>query len=102
MKPLRLALSPLLLLLATGLTSCSTPSKLGVKHVIDTHIHLYDTTRDVEMSWPPKDDKVLYRPFLPAEYSKVAKAAGVTEVVIVEASTHLSDNDWMLDLVKGA
>jgi L-fuconolactonase len=71
-----------------------------VKHLIDTHIHLYDTTRDVTMSWPPKDDKVLFKPHLPAEYSKLAKAAGVTGVVIVEASNHLSDNRWVLDLVK--
>lgn len=72
-----------------------------VKHLIDTHIHLYDTTRDVTMSWPPKDDKVLFKPHLPAEYSRLAKAAGVTGVVIVEASNHLSDNRWVLDLVKG-
>jgi L-fuconolactonase len=72
-----------------------------VKHLIDTHIHLYDTTRDVTMSWPPKDDKVLYKPHLPSEYSKLAKAAGVTGVVIVEASNHLADNRWVLDLVKG-
>ena len=71
-----------------------------VKHLIDTHIHLYDTTRDVPMAWPPKDDKVLYKPHLPDEYSKLAKAAGVTGVVIVEASAHLSDNRWVLDLVK--
>ena len=70
-----------------------------VKHVIDTHIHLYDTTRDVEMSWPPKDDKVLYKPHLPGEYSKLARDAGVTGVVIVEASNHLEDNRWVLDLV---
>lgn len=100
MKILRLTLTSLALLLLTGLTSCTT-SKLGVKHVIDTHIHLYDTTRDVEMAWPPKDDKVLYRPFMPEEYSKVAKGAGVTGVIVVEASTHLSDNDWVLDLVEG-
>lgn len=69
--------------------------------MIDTHIHLYDTTRDIEMAWPPKDDKVLYKPHLPAEYSKLAKAAGVTGVVIVEASDHFEDNQWVLDQVKG-
>ncbi len=70
-----------------------------VKHLIDTHIHFYDTRRDLEMAWPPKDDKVLYKPHLPEEYSKLAKAAGVTGVVIVEASDHLEDNQWVLDLV---
>jgi L-fuconolactonase len=72
-----------------------------VKHLIDTHIHFYDTTRDIEMAWPPKDDKVLYKPHLPAEYSKLAKASGVTGVVVVEASDHLEDNRWILDLVEG-
>lgn len=72
-----------------------------VRHMIDTHIHLYDTTRDVTMAWPPSDDEVLFKPHLPAEYSKVSKAAGVTGVVIVEASDHLQDNHWVLDQVKG-
>ena len=71
-----------------------------VKHLIDTHIHFYDTGRDVTMTWPPKDDKILYKPHLPGEYSRIAKAAGVTGVVIVEASNHLEDNRWVLDLVK--
>ncbi|MGY8640491.1 MAG: amidohydrolase family protein [Verrucomicrobiales bacterium] len=71
-----------------------------VKHLIDTHIHLYDTTRDVEITWPPTDDAVLFKPHLPAEYSKAAKAAGVSGVVIVEASNNLEDNQWVLDLVK--
>lgn len=71
-----------------------------VKHLIDTHIHLYDTTRNVPITWPPKSDKVLFKPHLPEEYSRVAKAAGVSGVVIVEASKNLDDNDWVLDLVK--
>jgi len=70
-----------------------------VKHLIDTHIHLYDTTRDIDVSWPPKEDTVLYKPHLPAEYSRLAKASGVTGVVIVEASNHLADNRWVLNLV---
>ncbi|MBI1374637.1 MAG: amidohydrolase family protein [Phycisphaera sp.] len=91
------AIAPLLL------SACSATPKHPepVKHLIDTHIHLYDTTRDVEMAWPPKDDRVLYKPHLPAEYSKLARAAGVTGVVIVEASDHFEDNHWVLDQVKG-
>ena len=71
-----------------------------VKHLIDTHIHLYDTTREKKVGWPPADDKVLYKPHLPPEYNKLARAAGVTGVVIVEASDRLEDNQWVLDLVK--
>lgn len=89
----------LLSLFASSLSLADEPAP--VKHLIDTHIHLYDTSRDISMRWPPRDDKVLYKPHLPAEYSQLAKAAGVTGVVIVEASDHLSDNDWVLDLVKG-
>ncbi|MEP3481168.1 MAG: amidohydrolase family protein [Fuerstiella sp.] len=71
-----------------------------VKHLIDTHIHLYDPTRPDGVPWPPADDKVLYKPHLPAEYSRLAKAAGVTGVVIVEASDRIEDNTWVLDQVK--
>lgn len=81
-------------------------SQLNVKHLIDTHIHLYDTTREVydsdhpnSVPWPPKDDQILHKPHLPAEYHRIAKPAGVTGVVIVEASPRVDDNDWVLDLV---
>ncbi|MEM7013932.1 MAG: amidohydrolase family protein [Verrucomicrobiota bacterium] len=91
----------LTLVVALGALSAAAEEKIKpVKHIIDTHIHLYDTTRDIEMRWPPKDDEVLYKPHMPAEYNKVAQAAGVTGVVIVEASDHLEDNDWVLDLVR--
>ncbi|MDB4720452.1 amidohydrolase [Verrucomicrobiales bacterium] len=71
-----------------------------VKHMIDTHIHLYDTTREKGVPWPPKEDKVLYKPHLPAEFKKASKPTGLTGVVIVEASHRLEDNQWILDLVK--
>lgn len=71
-----------------------------VKHMIDTHIHLYDTTRPEGVPWPYPDNKVLYKPHMPAEFNRVAKPAHVTGVVIVEASHHLEDNRWILDLVK--
>ena len=73
----------------------------NVKHLIDTHIHLFDTRRPDGVPWPPKDDKVLYKPHLPKEYSVLAKSAGVTGVVIVEASDRLEDNRWVLDQVAG-
>jgi L-fuconolactonase len=74
-------------------------SRPKVEHFIDTHIHLYDTTREGGVPWPPKDDAVLYKPHLPAEFSKESKAAGVTGAIIVEASDRLVDNKWVLDLV---
>lgn len=71
-----------------------------VKHMIDTHIHLYDPTRESGIPWPPKDDKVLYKPHLPAEFHKVSKPSGLTGVIVVEASDRIEDNRWVLDLVK--
>lgn len=97
----RLFLIPLALCLGACTSEEEASSSQPVKHLIDTHIHLYDTTRELKVSWPPESDKVLYRPHLPEEYSTVAKAAGVTGVVIVEASKELEDNEWVLDLVQG-
>lgn len=91
----------LILVFWLGVISVDAEDPKPVKHLIDTHIHLYDTTRDVEMTWPPEDDKVLYKPHLPSEYSKLARAAGVTGVIVVEASDRLEDNRWVLDLVEG-
>ena len=83
------------------------PGLPQVKHLIDTHIHLYDTRRDVyelgradRVPWPPTDDGILHKPHLPEEFHRVTKPAGVTGVVIVEASPRIDDNDWVLDLVR--
>jgi predicted TIM-barrel fold metal-dependent hydrolase len=80
--------------------SPATEDRPQVKHLIDTHIHLYDTTRKGGVPWPPVDDEVLYKPHLPDEFKRVAQPAGVTGVVIVEASDRLVDNQWVLDAVK--
>ena len=69
-------------------------------HIIDTHIHLYDTARPQGVPWPPKGDQDLYKPHLPADFVKVAKANGVTATVIVEASDWVEDNQWLLDATK--
>lgn len=89
------------IIIAIGLPASAAERPKSVKHLIDTHIHLYDTRRDIEMAWPPKTDSILYKPHLPDEYSSVAKAAGVTGVIVVEASDLLEDNRWVLDQVKG-
>ena len=68
--------------------------------IIDTHIHLYDTNRSQGVDWPPVKDKVLYRPVLTEHFDKVADREGIASTVIVEASSRVEDNQWMLDLVK--
>ena len=57
-----------------------------VKHMIDTHIHLYNTSREGGVPWPPEDDKVLHKPHLPKEFQTVSKSSGLTGAIIVEAS----------------
>ena len=79
-----------------------TPGSNGAANIpiIDTHIHLYDTSRPEGVPWPPLTDTVLYRPVLPRHFDEVCAANGVTATVIVEASDRVEDNQWVLDLVK--
>lgn len=84
----------LILAFASG---CTSRDKI---QIVDTHIHLYDTTRDGGVPWPPESDTVLYRPVLPPDFGKVSDENGITATVIVEASSLLADNQWVLDLVK--
>ena len=77
-----------------GLAGCCTAIPTGMTGgipVIDTHIHLYDTTRAGGVPWPKPSDQVLYRPMLPKHYDKVTRANGVTATVIVEASDRVED-----------
>ena len=79
---------------------CTMPGGVtGDIPVIDTHIHLYDTSRAGGVPWPPEDDQVLYRPVLPKHFDPITRANGVTATVIVEASDRVPDNQWILDLV---
>ena len=66
--------------------------------VIDTHTHFYDPTRPEGISWPPKDNELLYRTVLPDDFRKLALPLGVTGTIVIEAVARLEDNQWMLDL----
>jgi predicted TIM-barrel fold metal-dependent hydrolase len=68
--------------------------------IIDTHVHFYDPTRPQGVPWPPKNQKLLYRPVLPEELERIVKPLGVTGVIEVEASPLVEDNQWVLDLAK--
>jgi L-fuconolactonase len=68
--------------------------------VIDTHIHLFDTSRPQGVPWPAKDDKVLYHTALPERYRKLALPFGIKGAIEVECSTWLEDNQWVLDVAK--
>ncbi len=67
--------------------------------VIDTHTHFYDPTRPKGVPWPPGTDP-LYRPHLPEHFCALTKKHGVVGTVVVEASSWIQDNQWILDLAK--
>ena len=48
--------------------------------------------------WPSEDNELLYRTVLPEHHREVSTSEGVTGTVVVEASSWLEDNQWVLDL----
>jgi predicted TIM-barrel fold metal-dependent hydrolase len=83
---------------AIGAASGQPAVNSGRFTVIDTHTHFYDPTRAQGVPWPPRDDKLLYRPVLPKGYRALPLPRPVTGTVVVEASPWLEDNQWVLDL----
>lgn len=66
--------------------------------IIDCHVHLWDISRSEGLGWIKKDDKVLYRNFLPKEHEPIATANLVRGVIVVQAGQSLPDNQWNLDI----
>jgi L-fuconolactonase len=66
--------------------------------IIDTHVHFYDTERPEGLPWPESTNEILYRPSMPSRYKPLALPAGITGVIVEEASTWVEDNQWILDL----
>ena len=65
---------------------------------IDAHTHFYDPRRPQGVPWPSQNDALLYRPVLPDEFKKLTREQHVGGTIVVEASTWLEDNQWLLDL----
>jgi L-fuconolactonase len=65
--------------------------------IIDTHTHFYDPSRPQGIPWPGEDSE-LYRQVLPEHHRDVSGKHGVTGTVVVEASSWIDDNQWILDL----
>src|SRR4029453_9108516 len=76
-----------------------TSRRIDSPMTIDTHIHLYDTQRPQGVPFPKPEDRLIYRPMLPADLRQVAEPAGVRGAGVGEASPWIEDNDWVLDLV---
>jgi len=66
--------------------------------IVDTHIHLFDPRRPQGVPWPPKDDRILYRPALPGRYRRVTAGLGIVGTIVVECSPWFEDNQWVLDI----
>jgi L-fuconolactonase len=79
-------------------TAASVASAAAPARIVDTHTHFYDTARPGGVPWPPKEEKILFRPVLPAEYVRMTKALGIVGTIEVEASPLVEDNQWVLDL----
>ena len=89
---------------AAGLTladaGAQTPSSIPI---IDTHIHLFDTSRPGGVPWPSANNpahKVMYMPSLPSRYRKVVDGLGIVGAIEIECSPLLEDNQWVLDVAK--
>lgn len=86
------------ILMAGCATTTHQPVAAPSIPIIDTHTHFYDPNRTGGIPWPPKNDAILYRPVLPAEFVALTRPLGVTGTVVVEASPRIEDNDWLLKL----
>jgi L-fuconolactonase len=82
--------------LAAGCASTHVPRG----GILDTHTHFYDPTRPQGVPWPPKNDAFLHRKVMPEEFEPMVKPLGVTGTIVVEASSWVDDNEWILDLAK--
>jgi len=69
----------------------------ALPEIIDTHIHIYDPARGEGVPWPPQTEPVLYKPHLAEDFRNATQGLGVSRAVIVEASSWLEDNQWILD-----
>ncbi|MCA9269467.1 MAG: amidohydrolase family protein [Planctomycetales bacterium] len=94
-------------LLLVGLCLVSATSALAIEPVddadqpipiVDCHVHLYSLDRPEGITWIAKDNKTLFRSFLPEDHQPIAKANGVQGVVVVQAGQSLPDNQWNLDV----
>lgn len=87
--------------LACGLAAAFLPAPAAEPGIIDCHVHLWTMSRPEGVDWIKKDDPLLYRDYLPADFEALAKANGVAGVVVVQAGQSLPDNQWNLDITAG-
>ena len=84
--------------ITTGCHTRRVPGSTHLSEILDTHTHFYDPTRPQGVPWPPKEDALLYRRVMPANYLALPAPRQVTGTVVVEASPWVEDNQWVLGL----
>lgn len=68
--------------------------------IIDTHVHLYDSTRPGGAPWPPASNELIFRKNLPDKLREVTAGLNVVGAIKVEASPLFDDNQWVLDVIE--
>ena len=82
-----------------GLAATGADEPTAGLDIIDCHTHFYDPTRPEGIPWPEKGT-ALYRTVLPRHLRALKQYRRVTGTVIVEASSRVEDNAWLLGLAK--
>lgn len=67
--------------------------------IIDTHLHVWNFEK-ADYPWLKGDTSILNRTYHLEELEAEQKAAGVTDVVLVQSANNLEDTDWMLDVAE--
>lgn len=70
-----------------------------LKHVIDTHIHVWDLDQ-AEYRWLNGDTSILNRTYAIEELEEERKRAGIARGVLVQAANNLEDTDWMIRVAE--
>lgn len=89
--------------LVAAAAGCQGPSPRSTAAritIIDCHTHFFDPMRPGGVPWPGRNDAFLYRTTLPVHYKGEKVPAPVTGTVVVEASSWVEDNQWVLDLAR--
>ena len=84
-----------LLTAAAATAACTRANAASDFPIVDTHTHFYDPAQ-TQMAFAKSSP--LYRTVLPEHWRKLAAPHGIGHTVVVEASTAVEDNQWILDL----
>jgi len=90
--------------LSTSAAALAAPSTAAAVEppvpILDTHVHLYDTTRPEGVPWPPKENTLIYKKTLPDRLRQASAGLGVVGAIELECSPWLEDNQWVLDVIE--